>query len=373
MTWAYVLRPREMATFRRCRRAWDFGARIRRNYVPARPQRVFDFDKAIHDALAVYYFPAMDDWDRAIVRPLALKGFLRSLEEDRTRYESVAEITPQQEEELEEAIERGEAMLNGYFAWAAPLDSFASIFSDQEYWAPIPDPDSPGSDLTNAAGREIRLLGRVDHLFSDHNDEYWIADHRVVGNEWEDDDQLLLDLEGMATLWATEQTYPQLRVAGTVYNELRVDAEPGSLGIEAADGFDAHVDARTMARPRHIHTRRSPPAAGGRGQVDGRPAATRLSHPIAGELQHLRLPGTVHRPDGGGRRHPDPRGVLPPPHRGGGGGGAPAVVGLPGPDPDVDEWQGLQAQHGQPPLGLSAGPAGVTWRTCARSRRRTSR
>ncbi len=263
MTWACVLRPREMATFRRCRRAWDFGARIRRNYVPARPQRVFDFDKAIHDALAVYYFPAMDDWDRAIVRPLALKGFLRSLEEDRTRYESVAEITPQQEEELEEAIERGEAMLNGYFAWAAPLDSFVSIFSDQEYWAPIPDPDSPGSDLTNAAGREIRLLGRVDHLFSDHNDEYWIADHRVVGNEWEDDDQLLLDLEGMATLWATEQTYPQLRVAGTVYNELRVDAEPGSLGIEAADGFDAHVDARTMARPRHIHTRRSPlsPAA----------------------------------------------------------------------------------------------------------------
>ena len=75
MTWAYVLRPREMATFRRCRRAWDFGARIRRNYVPATAHRVFDFDKAIHDALAVYYFPAMDDWDRAIVRPLAVKGF----------------------------------------------------------------------------------------------------------------------------------------------------------------------------------------------------------------------------------------------------------------------------------------------------------
>src|SRR5256885_13836089 len=87
MTWAYVLRPREMATFRRCRRAWDFGARIRRNFVPALPHRVFDFDKAVHDALAVYYFPAMDDWDRAIVRPLAIKGFLRSLEEDRARYE----------------------------------------------------------------------------------------------------------------------------------------------------------------------------------------------------------------------------------------------------------------------------------------------
>jgi len=80
MTWAYVLRPREMATYRRCRRAWDFGARIRQNYIPALPPRVFDFDKAVHDALAVYYFPAMDDWDRSIVRPLALKGFFRSME-----------------------------------------------------------------------------------------------------------------------------------------------------------------------------------------------------------------------------------------------------------------------------------------------------
>ena len=175
MTWAYVLRPREMATFRRCRRAWDLGARIRQNFVPAQPHRVFDFDKAIHDALAVYYFPAMDDWDRAIVRPLALKGFLRSLEEDRARYEKTAPLTPEQEEEWEEALQRGEAMLTGYFAWAAPLDTFASIFSDQEYWAPIPDPANPGSDLVNAAGREIRYLGRVDQLFSDVNDQYWIA------------------------------------------------------------------------------------------------------------------------------------------------------------------------------------------------------
>ncbi|HMC81558.1 MAG TPA: hypothetical protein VKO35_13515, partial [Acidimicrobiia bacterium] len=261
MTWAYVLRPREMATFRRCRRAWDFGARIRRNYVPATAHRVFDFDKAIHDALAVYYFPAMDDWDRAIVRPLAIKGFLRSLEEDRARYEQTAPVTPEQEAEWDQALQRGEAMLTGYFAWAGPLDTFASIFSDQEFWAPIPDPANPGSDLVNAAGREIRYLGRVDQLFSDLNDEYWIADHRIVGNEWENDDQLLLDLEGLAALWATEQTYPQLRIAGTVYNELRVDAEPGSylgLNVEEADGFDARAAGRTMRRSRHIHTRRSP-------------------------------------------------------------------------------------------------------------------
>jgi hypothetical protein len=267
MTWAYVLRPREMAAYRRCRRAWDLGARIRQDYVPALPERVFDFDRALHDGLAVYYFPAMDDWDRAIVRPLAVKGFLRAMREDLAHYEAVAELTEEQGRAWDEACALGESMLEGYFAWAGPLDTFASIFSDQEYWAPVPDPANPGSDLASAQGHEIRYLGRVDQLFSDHNDEYWIADHRIVGNRWGDDHQLLLDLDGVTDIWATEMTYPQLRIAGTVYNELRIDINPAGNPDDAADErFDAarsdppwmDADGRTMWEARHVHTRRSP-------------------------------------------------------------------------------------------------------------------
>ena len=259
MAWAYVLRPPEMAEFRRCRRAWDLGARIRQSYVPAVPSRAFDFDKAIHDALAVYYFPAMDDWDRAIVRPLALKGFRRSLEQDRSHYGEVADLTDEQERDFAEALEVGEDLLNRYFTWAAPLDTFASIFSDQEYWAPIPDLANPGSDQVDAEGHELRLLGRVDQLFSDPNDEYWIADHRVVRDAWTDDDQLLLDVDGLTAVWATEQTYPQLRIAGTVYNELRVDTVEGDAAASSASAaLDALVDDRTMQQARHVHTRRSP-------------------------------------------------------------------------------------------------------------------
>lgn len=258
MAWAYVLRPREMAEFRRCRRAWDLGARSRKSYVPAVPPRAFDFDKAIHDALAVYYFPAMDDWDRAIVRPLALKGFRRSLEQDRGHHEEVTAFTEEQERAFEEALSLGEDLLNRYFTWAAPLDTFASIFSDQEYWAPIPDLANPGSDQVDADGHELRLLGRVDQLFSDLNDEYWIADHRIVRGAWTDDDQLLLDVDGLTALWATEQTYPQLRIAGTVYNELRLDIGPRDGSDPAASALDALIDDRTMRQARHVHTRRSP-------------------------------------------------------------------------------------------------------------------
>jgi hypothetical protein len=413
MAWAHVLRPQEMATYRRCRRAWDFGARTRQNLIPAVPPSVFDFDRAIHNALAVYYFPAMDDWDRAIVRPLALKGFARSMEEDRARYEAGAALTPEQEEEWERAMARGEAMLNGYFAWAAPLDTFASIFADQEYWAPIPDPANPGSDLVNAAGREIRYLGRIDQLFSDRNDEYWIVDHRLVGEDWEDDDQLLLDTEGLAALWAVELTYPQLRIAGTVYNELRVPAEP-----DAAPGWestDVPFDERTMRRARHVNTRRSPltpeesvwpdadyevlasgapplsvegrvvppdlraagaddgaqhrPDDGGAGGGGDGSRPGRLPEPRAGALQHLRLPGAVHRDERGGRPRADPGGVLPAPHRTGGRGGAAALVDQPGPDAGLDERQEPAPEHGQLPLGVGGGlPRGTAGPTSTSAR-----
>lgn len=257
MAWAYVLRPSEMAAYRRCRRAWDLGARVRQNLVPAAPGRVFDFDRAMHDALAVYYFPAMDDWDRAIVRPLAVKGFQRAMQEDRGRYEAAARLTAEQEQAFGAALRLGEAVLEAYFAWAGPRDTFASIFSDQEYWAPVPDPADPGSELTDAEGHEIRYLGRVDQLFSDDNDEYWVTRHRLISGRWATDEELLLDLDAVTDIWATEITYPQLRIAGTVYNELRVDIDPAA---PAEEDVNTLLDAgnRTMREARHVHTRRSP-------------------------------------------------------------------------------------------------------------------
>lgn len=55
----YVITSSDRESFKRCRRKWDFGARARQNYQPISPDRMFDFDRAIHDALAVYYYPGM--------------------------------------------------------------------------------------------------------------------------------------------------------------------------------------------------------------------------------------------------------------------------------------------------------------------------
>ncbi len=93
MAWAYVIRASDREMFKRCRRAWDLSSRARQNLEPINPTRLFDFDRAIHDALAVYYFPGMWEWNREIVLPLAIDGFLKSMQKQRDRYaEDRAEI-----------------------------------------------------------------------------------------------------------------------------------------------------------------------------------------------------------------------------------------------------------------------------------------
>ncbi len=264
MSWTFVLRPREMESFWSCRRAWDFESRVRQNYVPVTPTRVFDFEKAMHVGLAVYYFPAMDDWNRSIVRPLALQGFERAMRDDRTGYEETTSLTPEQDADWNLFLTLGHRVLNRYFDWAAPADDFESILADEDIWVPVLDPWNPGLELGTPDGHPIRYFGRLDQLISDAQDEYWVVRHRVVWDDWGDDQAMLDDDEALRCQWAVETSYPQLRVAGTIYNELRVDRADvdvaGAGGDDVRQAAESAVrDLRDMTRGvRHLNTRRSP-------------------------------------------------------------------------------------------------------------------
>lgn len=220
----FVVRSRDLEAFRTCRRAWDLGALIRERYVPRVPPP-FDFDKAVHDALAVYYFPAMDDWKRSIVRPLAFKGFDRSMAESRAAHERVAPFTTEEARLYDEHVGLGRALLANYFVWAAEMDDFESLFADHELWTSIADPDSPHLDLGMPDRRPIRYLGRVDQLISDPGDEMWVVDHRLVHDGWTDTDTLLADDMALRHCWGMQVAYPQMIIAGTITNELRTDGQ----------------------------------------------------------------------------------------------------------------------------------------------------
>ncbi len=221
---AYRIRATDRTAFKQCRRAWDLGSRNRHNYEPVDDQGA-DLDRALHDALAVYYFPGMWEWNRAIVQPLVHQALDRSLDA-----QSGVE---------EEMRTRGHALLDAYAAWAPAVDSFTPLMIDADVEVNVPDPREPGSDLATPDGDAIRYTDRVDLLAIDDDDIYWAVQHRLVTDDWAEQDDLLLDERTIAWCWAWPLHYLGMRVAGTIFNEIRLvdkswaDADFGAAPLPA--------------------------------------------------------------------------------------------------------------------------------------------
>ena len=256
---AETIHAEERAGYKRCRRAWDFAARGRQNLEPIVPLRPFDLARALHDALALWYFPGMWEWDRGIVQRLTMEGFATSMDRQIDAYSAAADVTPSQEQEWQAARARGTAVLEQYIAWAPGLDAFSPVRVDTDYDAHVPDPTAAGLDLVGPKG-PIHLVGRVDALVVDAYDAYWIMDHRVRGEGWEDPDQLLLDEQGVAACWAWEIYYYGMKIAGTIYNEIRLDLldDPEIAPAGATPGFDGPSWALHGRRRMYMEAARVP-------------------------------------------------------------------------------------------------------------------
>lgn len=244
----YIVTPEDRALFKRCRRAWDLGARARRNQEPADSVPGVDIDRAVHEALAVYYFPGMWDWDRAIVLPIVRQAFQRAMDEQRSQ------LPPDYEEEWRRCVERGERVLDAYFVWAPSVDRFAPVQVQTDVDVPVPDPRDPDrADLVTLHGLRVRYNGQIKLLAIDADDAYWMVDHRVV-DEWTDLDHLLLDEQCLSWCWAWRLYYLGMRVTGTVYNELRPDA---SVPEAASPTWE---EGRRSPVAQHRRTYRPPPS-----------------------------------------------------------------------------------------------------------------
>jgi hypothetical protein len=201
---AYRFTPADRGAFKRCRRQWDFGARERRNLEPAEAAGP-DLEAAVRDALAVYYFPGMWDWQRSVVLPLVLQGLARSLGGPAAAAGDLA---------------AGQALLGRYFEWAPGVDRFSPVQVETRFEVNLPDPAGGDRELVLADGRPVRYQGRVDLLAGDEHDRYWVVAHRLV-DRFGTAEELLLDEELVAACWAMERFYPGIRIAGTLHNELR--------------------------------------------------------------------------------------------------------------------------------------------------------
>jgi len=215
---AHVITASDRESFKRCRRAWDLGSPRRRDYELVEPSMSGPLDRALRAGLAVWYFPGMWEWDRAIVRPLAVAGFDRAMPDERAW-------------EAERAV--GRRLLEQYFDWAPTVDDFSPVRVETDFRVRIPDPRQAGRDLAEPSGEAIEYEGRIDMLVVDSDDSYWIVQHRTVAGEWASLHELLLEERTTSYCWAWEQFFLGMRIAGVVYNELRtVPAD----GVEPTSG-----------------------------------------------------------------------------------------------------------------------------------------
>lgn len=226
----------DRAGFKRCRRRWDLGARNRRNLMPRRPDRPVDLQRAIREALAVYYFPGMWDWSRSIVLPLVVQALVTSLGEQRHGSEA-------DDQEWDRAEALGREALESYFAWAPGLDRFSPVQVSADVIGSVPEPDEP-ERLLRAYRGPAQYRAEIDLLAVDADDAYWVVEHRLVAS-WTPDEQLILDEATVAACWAWEDTYLGMEIAGTIHNELRTtglaDRPPPDAGSSGRDRVDQHA------------------------------------------------------------------------------------------------------------------------------------
>jgi hypothetical protein len=267
-----VVTQADRESFLRCRRQWDLRARMRRSLEPVRAPAGPDLAAAVRAALAVYYFPGMWDWDRAITIPLVRQGFDRDISRQRER-RPPGEPAPDWTRQLAD----GHDLLDCYFAWAPGVDRFSPVLIDSDYDVQLLDPGRPGSGLTGPGGQPVRFRGRIHLLAVDQYDAYWLVRHTVPTGGWPDTGELMRDAAALADAWAWEQFYPGMVIAGTIYNELRLSALPVP---ESAEARPARADGRSR------WLRRRP-----------RPAPGSAAQPLVRQ----------HEPSGGGRSIPQHR------------------------------------------------------------------
>jgi hypothetical protein len=256
----------DRAAFKTCRRAWDLGARTRRNLEPSAVSPPFDTDRVVRDALAVYYFPGMWDWSPAVVVPLVFQALDQAVARESAR------LGPDRMDNFSAVTEGARRLLQAYIDWAPPVERVAPVLIEVDFQADVPDPDRPDLGLFTPDGTNVRYEGRIDLLGVDEFDAYWIVRHRLV-REWTPTDLLLRDEESLAACWAWEQFYIGMEIAGTVHNELRLPSRDG-LGAPGPDpsgppntgrGWVAEHEAsgggRSVPQHRRLYARSKQPDA----------------------------------------------------------------------------------------------------------------
>lgn len=242
LTEKYIIRTSDRIQFKKCRRAWDIGSKIRQNLEPIKVRTPLEFGTAFHAAMEVYYDPDTWSWlkdDRAVVvRELARKAFHDTCTEQFRMHEKTfpdGTLPDELRDEFKERRALGDGMLDYFFTWAETRDRLTPLHREIEFEVPILFPhwlapwtlvelERRGfSDIDGYLyykGKPVVYQGRIDLIAQDDQGKIWIVDHKTAANLQPTTEFLELDEQMGSYAWAAEIMLG-IDIWGVLYSEHR--------------------------------------------------------------------------------------------------------------------------------------------------------
>lgn len=190
----------ERSQYKSCRRAWRYAYKDLIRSISERRGALW-FGTGIHAGLEAYYAKQSDPVEafNTYVKNDILPDEWDSMFED-------------EQDRINEMIELGQTMLQGYVPFAQKNDDWEIVAVEQPLEIRVPR-------------TYTTLTGRIDLLVR-HNKKLWVVDHKSYTNFVSAQD-LELDDQMTAYLWLVWQKYDEIP-GGAIYNQLRkkIPAEP---------------------------------------------------------------------------------------------------------------------------------------------------
>ncbi len=207
--------PADRSSFKRCRRAWDFGAESRQRLRPRNSSSGPDVATALRRALEVYYFPGMWAWPRPVVLPLVHAAYERAMAQ-------VSSEPPPRAEDLS----AGHRFLDAYSLWAPTEDVFTPMQVAIDLEINVPDPVLSDRDLVTPEGQAVRFCTWLDGIVFGDDDRPWLLLHRFV-TRWYPTEILGVEMDALTDGWAWTHYALDPRLGGVLFNELFVHGSAG--------------------------------------------------------------------------------------------------------------------------------------------------
>lgn len=191
----------ERATFKRCRRKWDFSSNNRMNLTAKVPSMPLWLGSCVHESLAAYYGEGDDLLETFNNEALATR---------KETWEYLGHVDPELGDKFDENQTLGQDMLEHYAMWAPTVDDFEVISTEVAFSIPVYYSDGTAAFLYE---------GRFDGLVKTLDGKYWLLEHKTAARmgPW---DFLAWDEQITSYIWAAQQIF-NVPVVGAIYNVLR--------------------------------------------------------------------------------------------------------------------------------------------------------